>query len=68
MVIDWSILRPCCILDLSVDSGHFTEPTGHLQFLPCEHLSGYCRPEWIQYLEFPSSFPSPILPANLCGL
>ena len=40
-VIDWFILRCCCILDLSVDSGHPTEPTGHLQLLPCQYLSHY---------------------------
>ena len=33
-VLDWSILRCCRIVDLSVDSGHSTEPTRHIQFLP----------------------------------
>jgi hypothetical protein len=40
LAIDRSILRCCCIVDLSVDSGPSTEPTGHLQFLPCKYLSG----------------------------
>ena len=39
--LDWSILRCCRIVDLSVDSGYSTEPTGYLQLLPCEYLSGY---------------------------
>jgi hypothetical protein len=33
-VVDWFILRRCRIVDLSVDSGPSTEPTGHLQLLP----------------------------------
>ena len=41
IVIDWSILRSCRVLDLSIDSGHSTKPTGHIQFLPCQYLSGY---------------------------
>ena len=27
---DWFILCCCCVVDLSVDSGPSTEPTGHL--------------------------------------
>ena len=38
-VIDWFILRCCRILDLRVHSGHPTEPTGHLQLLPCQYIS-----------------------------
>jgi hypothetical protein len=34
MVLDWSILRCCRIVDFSVYPGYSTEPTGHLQFLP----------------------------------
>jgi hypothetical protein len=45
MVVDWSILRCCRILDLGVDSGYPREPTGHLQFLPRKYLSGYRGPK-----------------------
>ena len=38
-VIDWFILRCCRFLDLRVHSGHPTEPTGHLQLLPCQYIS-----------------------------
>ena len=41
MGIDWSILRCCRIFDLSVNSGHPTKPTGYLQFLPRQYLSGH---------------------------
>ncbi len=41
-VIDRFILRCRCIVDLSVDSGHPTEPTGHFQLLPRKHLSNNC--------------------------
>ena len=34
VVIDGSILRCCCNLDLSVSSRHSAESTGYLQFLP----------------------------------
>ncbi len=33
IVIDWFILCCCRVVDLSVDSGHSTEPTGNLQLL-----------------------------------
>ena len=38
---DRSILSCCRILDLSVYSGPSTGPTGRLQFLPRQYLSGY---------------------------
>ena len=38
---DRSILSCCRIVDLSVHSGPSTEPTGRLQFLPRQYLSGY---------------------------
>ena len=41
LAIDWFILRCCRFLDLGVDSGHTTEPTGHLQLLPSQYLSDY---------------------------
>ena len=34
LVIDWSILRCCLRVDLTVDWGYSTEPTGYFQFLP----------------------------------
>ena len=40
-MIDRSILRCRRIVDLSFDPGYSTEPTGHHQLLPREHLSGY---------------------------
>jgi hypothetical protein len=58
MAVDWSILRCCCIVDLSVNSGPSAKPTGHFQFLPCEYLSGYDQPKYTQYFEFSSCFPS----------
>ena len=65
MVIDWSILCCCCIVNFSVDSGHPTEPTEHLQFLPREYLSGY---DQSKCFEFPPYFPTPILSAKLRSL
>ena len=39
--IDIDFILCCCrIVDLSVDSGYPTEPTGHLQLLPREHTVG----------------------------
>ena len=68
MVIDWSILRCGCNLDLRVDSGPSAEFTRHFQLLPCQHLPDYCRPKWVQHLAFPPCFPSPILSTKLCHL
>ena len=47
IVIDRFILCRCCVLDLSVDSRYSTEPTGHLELLPREHLRDSCRPKSI---------------------
>ena len=30
MVVDWSILRCCRLVDLGVNTGHSTESSGHL--------------------------------------
>ena len=65
-VIDWSILRCCRILDLGVHSGHPTKPTGHVQLLPCQHLSDYCRPKSGEY--FCPSLPTSIYSSNICRL
>jgi hypothetical protein len=42
--IDRFILCCCRIVDLGVNPGYSTEPTGHLQFLPLKHLPDYGRP------------------------
>ena len=34
MAIDWSILRCCRNVDICIDSGYSTEPTGHFKLLP----------------------------------
>ena len=62
---DRVILCCCCVVDLSVDSGHSTKPTGHFQLLSCQHLSDYCRP---QHFEFPPFIPTPIFSTKLCRL
>ena len=61
MIIDRSILRCCRNVDLSVHSGYPTESTGHFQLLPCQYLSGYDQPQYLQHFDFPSSFPTPVL-------
>ena len=38
-VADWFILRFCRVVDFGVDSGHPTEPTGHVQLLPSGDIS-----------------------------
>ena len=68
LIIDRFILRCCRVVDLGVDSGHSTEPTGHIQLLPCQYLWGYFRPKSVQYLKFPPIFPTHILPTHLCRL
>jgi hypothetical protein len=62
-VIDWFILCCCRIVDLGVDSGHSTEPTGHLQLLPCQYISGYL-PTQIDPIFPPPFFPTPIFSTN----
>ena len=42
MALDWSILRCCRNIDICIDSGYSTEPTGYFQLLPREHLSDAC--------------------------
>ena len=42
MAIDWSILRCRRNVDICIDSGYTTEPTGYFQLLPREHLSDAC--------------------------
>ena len=42
--IDWSLLRCRRNVDLSLHSGYSAEPTGHLQLLPRQHLSGHDQP------------------------
>ena len=65
LVIDWSILRCCCIVDLHIDPGPSTEPSGHVQLLPSEYLSGHDQSEWAQRLDFPPFFPTTILSTKL---
>ncbi len=36
--IDWFILRFCCCINRCVYTGHSTELTGYLQFLPPKYL------------------------------
>jgi hypothetical protein len=67
-IIDWSIFRCCRILDFSFYPGHSTESTGHLQFLPRQHLPDACRSKWIQHFEFPPCFTTTIRPPKLCSL
>ena len=38
IVIDRFILCRCCVVAFGVDSRYSTEPTGHLELLPREHL------------------------------
>ena len=65
---DWFILRCCRLSAFCIDSGSATEPAGHVQLLPCQHLPASCRPESIQYFHFPPYFPSSIFSTKLCGL
>ena len=64
IVIDRFILCCRCVVDLSVDSRYSTEPTGRVQFLPREHISGSFRPKSIH----PFYFPTPIFSTKLCRL
>ena len=68
IVIDRFILCCCLIVTLDSDPGSSTEPTGHFQLLPCEHLSDSRRPQSNQYLRFPPCFPTPIFPTDPRGL
>ena len=53
IVIDRFILCCCRIIDLSVDPGYVTKPTGYLQFLPREQISESHR---APYFKFPPCF------------
>ena len=61
MAIDWSILCCCRNVDICVDSGYPTEPTGYFQLLPREHLSDAYWPEWINHFNFSPFFSTPLL-------
>ena len=67
-VIDRSILRCCRVVDLGVNSGYSTEPTGHHQLLPREYLSGNDQSKWAQRFDFPPFFPTAILSTKPCDL
>ena len=45
MALDWLILCCCRNVDLSVHPRPATEPTRHLQLLPCEYLSRNDQPK-----------------------
>ena len=68
IVIDWFILGCRRILDLSIDPGYSTEPTGHFQLLSCEHLSDSCRPQSIKCYNLPPCFPTPIFTTDIRSL
>ena len=65
VIIDGSILRCCCNFDLTVNSRHPTEPTGHLKFLPRKYLSRYHQPK---SLEFSPCLTTPFLSSKLRNL
>ena len=45
LLVDWSILCCCCVVDLSVNSRPPAESTRYIQFLPLQHVSCYDSPE-----------------------
>jgi Family of unknown function (DUF6535) len=57
-IVDRFILHCCCFADLGVNSGHSSEPTGHLQLLLANILVDPNRPD----ISTPS--PSPFTPPN----
>ena len=65
LLIDWSILCFCCIVDLSIDSRPPAESTRYIQLLPRQRVSGYDSSERI---EFPPSFTAPVHSTELCSL
>ena len=67
-LVDRFILCRCRVVDLGVGSGYSTEPTGHVQLLPCEYLSDCRRPKSIHHLQLPSCFTAPIFSTKLCRL
>ncbi|KAH9035162.1 hypothetical protein EDB83DRAFT_2525112 [Lactarius deliciosus] len=56
-------LCSCRIVDLSVHSGHSTEPTGHFQFIPHQYLSILADPASNILTSLPAS-PPPFSPPN----
>ena len=65
---DWFILRRCRLFAFGVAPGSSTEPAGHVQLLPCQHIPASCRPESIQYFHLPPYFPTSIFSTELCSL
>ena len=65
VVIDGSILRCCCNLNLNVNSRHPTEPTGYRQLLPRKYLLRNHQPKRFQ---FPPCFPTPVLSTTVYSL
>ena len=65
---DWFILRCCRLFAFGVDPGSATEPAGHVQLLPCQHIPASCRPESIQRFHFPPYFPTSVFSTELCSL
>ena len=65
LVIDWSILRCCCVVDLGFHSGPPAKPAGHFQFLPRQYVSSNDQPK---YIEFTPYFPTPVHSTKLCHL
>ena len=65
---DWFIFRCCCHFAFGVDPGSATEPAGHVQLLPCQHIPASRRPESIPHFHFPPYFPTSIFSTDLCGL
>ena len=65
---DCCILRCCRLFAFGIAPGSATEPAGHIQLLPCQHIPASCRPESTQYFHFPPYYPSSILSTDLCCL
>ena len=65
---DWFILRRCRLFAFGVAPGSSTEPAGHVQLLPCQHIPASCRPESIQRFHFPPYFPTSVFSTELCSL
>ena len=65
---DWFILRRCRLFAFGVAPGSSTEPAGHVQLLPCQYIPASCRPESIQYFDFPPYFPASVFSTEFCGL
>ncbi len=59
--IDRFIFRSRGNIDLSIDPGYSTEPTGHLQLLPRKNISDCC-----QHFESPTCCPINVLSTKIC--